>query len=326
MKLDYFKTTSLLTGAIFLLTEGCAHKDLNNDAPTTIAENVEIVFDWSKVTDPQASTMALYLYSEDHEVMNFWFKNREGGLIRSYGGKHTAICHSNDDPYSHRMRNQHSHVEMEIFTDNSSMLAGQGISTRSIPRAPGTEQEPLRTTPSILYGTQHSDLNIRVSALPQTITFYPEELVCRYSVEFVNVENLQSADLRIDATISSLAGGYYPGRMAPTSESVSHTFTLKSDEGMTSLHSQFFTFGVPPGEERPHMICVYVALKNKTGNFYTFDVSDQINNAPDPHNVDIKIYGLKLPELPDDPPEPPVEGDISVEVDNWNTIHFDLPV
>lgn len=326
MKSAYKKSIFLLAGALFLLTVGCAHKDLNNDAPTTIADNVEIVFDWSKVSEPQASTMALYLYSEEHEMMNHWFKDITGGMIRSYGGKHTAICHSNDDPYVHRIRNQHAHGEMEIFTDNTSMLIGQGISTRNIPRAPGTEEEPLRATPSILYGTQHSEIDLKVSSLPQTVTLYPEELVCRYSVEFVDVENLQSADLRIDATISSLAGGYYPGRMAPTSETVSHTFTLIAGDDMKSLHSQFFTFGVPPGEELPHMICVYIALKNKTGNFYTFDVTDQINKAPDPNNVEIKIYGLKLPELPEDPPEPPVEGDMSVEVEDWNTIYFDLPV
>ena len=327
MRHNYLKSFSLLTGVVFLLTEGCAHKDLNDDAPTTIAENVEIVFDWSKAPDSKASSMALYLYSESHEMMNYWFKNSNGGVIRSYGGKHTAICHSNDDAYLHIVRNQHTHSEMEIFTDNTSMLTGQGISTRSIPRAPGTEQEPLRATPSLLYGTQQSNLNIRVSALTQTITFYPEELVCHYSVDFVDVENLQSADIRIDATISSLAGSYFPGRMVPSSEAVSHTFTLTPDNEMKSLHAQFYTFGVPPGEERPHMLCLYVALKNKTGNFYTFDVTDQVNKAPDPHNVNIKIYGLKLPELPEDPPDdPPAQGGVSIEIDSWNTIHYDLKV
>ncbi|MDE6334988.1 MAG: DUF5119 domain-containing protein [Muribaculaceae bacterium] len=327
MRSDYFKTTSLIIGAMFLLTEGCAHKELNNDAPTTIAENVEIVFDWSKVSSPQASTMELYLYSDSHEVMTYSFNNRDGGLIRSYGGKHTAVCHSNDDPYALHVRNHHAHDEVEIYTDNTSTLVGQGISTRGLPRAPGTEQEPLRATPSMLYGTHHLNLNLKVSALSQTVTLYPEELVCHYSVEFIDVENLQNADLRIDACISSLAGGYKPGRMEATDEAVSHTFTLTADNDMKSLHSQFLTFGVPPGEELPHMVCLYVALKNKTGNFYTFDVSDQVNQAPDPRNVNIKIYGLKLPELPDDPPDnPPVEGGVSVEVDSWNTIHYDLKV
>ncbi len=179
----------------------------------------------------------------------------------------------------------------------------------------------------MIYGIHNKDVSIKASALPQTLILYPEELVCHYSVEFVNVENLKNADLSIDATITSLAGGYYLGRMMPTSEVVSHTFTLSADSELTSLTSDFLTFGLPDGEERSHKICIYIALKNKTGNFYTFDVTDQVNNAPDPRNVSIKLYGLKLPELPDEPPAPPQEGGgVSIEIDSWDTIHFDLPV
>ena len=326
MKSYFCKAASLLLGGFFLLAEGCTQKDLNDDAPTTIAECVEVVFDWSRVTDPQASSMVLYLYSDQHDLMNYWFKNRDGGIITSYAGKHTAVCHSNDDPYLHHLRNQHSHNDIEIYTDDTSMLVGQGISTRGLPRAEGTEEEPIRATPTMIYGTQDSEITFRVSSLKQTVTFFPEELVCHYSVEFVDVENLKNADLHIDATISSLAGGYYPGRMSATSEPVSHTFTLTADDRLSSLRSDFLTFGLPVGDERPLTICLYIALKNRTGNFYTFDVSDQVNKAPDPRNVSIKIYGLKLPELPDEPVTPPEQGGMSVEIDSWDTYHFDLQV
>lgn len=318
--------TSALCGFIFLMTEGCTLKELNDDAPTTIAGQVEVVFDWSKAPDTQASTMILYLYPEEHEMMEYRFSDPVGGAIRTYGGKHTAVCHSNDDPYGHHLRNQHSHDEIEIFTDDTGVLVGQGISTRGIPRAKGTEDEPLRMAPSMIYGTHDKDVNLRVSGLEQTLTFYPEELVCHYSVEFVDVKNLKSADLRIDATISSLAGGYYPGKMMPTSEVVSHTFTLTADEEMNSLKSEFFTFGRPDGEEHPHMLCVYIALKNRTGNMYTYDVSDQVNMAPDPKNVSIKIYGLELPEIPDDPELPKGEEGFSIEIDTWDTYHYNIKV
>ena len=179
----------------------------------------------------------------------------------------------------------------------------------------------------MIYGTNSRDVNLKVSALPQRLELYPEELICRYSVEFVDVENLKSADLRIDATISSLAGGYYPGRMTTTSEAVSHTFTLATDLERNVLSSEFFTFGLPEGGELPHKICLYIALRNRTGGFYTFDVTDQVNKAPDPRNVSIKIHGLKLPEIPDDPPAPPQgEGGISIEIDSWDTYHYDLKV
>ncbi len=318
--------SSLLSVALLTLSEGCTLKNLNDGAPTTIAGNVKVVFDWSKAPDTQASSMLLYLYSDRHDVMNYWFTNSSGGPITSYAGMHTAVCHSNDDPYTHLLRNQHSHNEIEISTDNTGVLIGQGISTRGIPRAEGTEDEPLRMSPSMIYGTQESEVNLRASDLEQTLTLYPEELVCHYRVEFVDVENLKNADLRIDATISSMAGGFYPGRMSPTSEAVSHTFTLTTDEQLTSLRSEFLTFGVPVGEDLPHKICLYIALKNRSGGFYTFDVSDQVNNAPDPHDVSIRIYGLKLPELPEDPVLPPGSTGMSVEIDTWDTYYFDLQV
>lgn len=327
MKHNHHIVSCMLLGILLLLMEGCTHKDLNDDAPTTIADNVEVIFNWSKVPAKEASTMVLYIYSEEHEMMDYRFNNPDGGLIRTYGGLHTAVCHSNDDPYGHHLRNHHSHDEMEIFTDDSGVLIGQGISTRGIPRAKGTEDEPLRNTPSMIYGTQNRDVFLKVSSLPQKLELFPEELICRYSVEFVEVENLCNADVEIDATISSLAGGYYPGKMAATSEAVSHTFTLTPDMDKNSLSAEFYTFGVPEGEERPHKICLYIALKDRTGNFYTFDVSDQINKATDPRNVSIKIYGLKLPDLPDDPPAPPQgEGGLSIDIDSWDTYYFDLQV
>ena len=323
----YHPAFAMLMGAAFMISEGCSHKDLNEDAPTTIADNVEVIFDWSKTPAKEAKTMVLYLYSDEHEMMDYRFNNPDGGLIRTYGGQHTAVCHSNDDPYGHHLRNQHSHGDIEIFTDETAVLVGQGISTGGIPRAKGTEDEPLRNTPSMIYGAQNPDVFLKVSALPQRLLLYPEELICRYTVEFADVENLKSADVRIDGTISSLAGGYYPGRMATTSEAVSHTFTLTADLERNTLESSFLTFGIPQGEELPHKICLYIAMKNRSGAFYTFDVSDQVNKAPDPRNVNIRIFGLKLPDIPDDPPGPPQgEGGISIEVDTWDTYHFDLKV
>lgn len=320
------KAASLLICSLFLLTEGCTLKELNDDAPTTIADNVEVIFNWSKAPTKEAKTMVLYLYSDEHEMMDYRFNNSDGGIIRTYGGEHTAVCHSNDDPYGHHLRNDHSHDDIEIFTDDTSILVGQGISTRSLPRAKGTEDEPLRNTPAMIYGAQDRDIDLKVSALYQKLELFPEELICRYSVEFVDVENLKSADVRIDATISSLAGGYFPGKMKPTSEAVSHTFTLSADLDRNTLNSEFYTFGIPEGEERDHKLCLYIALKDRTGGFFTFDVTDQVNKAPDPRNVSIKVYGLKLPEIPDDPLPPQGEGGVSIELDSWDTYHFDLKV
>ncbi len=321
MKTWYYKVSSLLICILVMSLVGCSQKDLRDDAPSTIASNVSVVFDWSKATGNRASSMGLYMYSDEHGMIDFWFNKPEGDKIKTYGGHHTVVCHSNDDPYTHFLRNQHAHDTIEIYTDEATILPAQRVLARGIPRAKGAEDEPLRVTPSMIYGAQDREVTLHASDMPQTVTLYPEELVCHYTVEFLEVENLKNADLQIDATISSLAGGYFPGRMSPSSEAVSHSFTLTADQQHESLRSEFLTFGLPAGESLPHSISLYIVLKNNTGNFYTFDVTDQVNNAPDPRNVTIKIYGLKLPEIPEAPPQ-----NISVEVDNWETFYFDLKV
>lgn len=90
---------------------------------------------------------------------------------------------------------------------------------------------------------------------------------------------------------------------------------------------------MPDRDPVPHKISVYIALKNKKGNVYTFDVTDQVNNAPDPRNVHIVITGLELPDDIDpdpgpgpDPDHPDPEGGMTVTIEDWTTIIYDLPM
>lgn len=303
----------------------CDHKELDPDKPTMIASKVQVIFDWSKAPDKEAKSMTLFMYPEDREVVQHWFSNPEGGEIKAHARNHTAVCVDNDHTYDVFIRNHHTHELLEIYTNDAGVLAGQGISTRTLPRAPGTEDQPLRNTPPMCYGTHLRDIKLNATDSTQVITFYPEELICHYKVIFEDVENLNNADLRIDGTITSLAGGYFPGQMIPNEEIVTNAFTLLADPNLTSMSSEFLTFGVPSGEKGPHIVSVYIVMRNKSrGNLYTFDVSDQVDNAPDPKHVTIRLKGLKLPDIEDDPP--PEGGGMDVEIDSWDEIIIDLPV
>lgn len=310
----------LLVGAAAIMAgSSCVHKDVSE---SDLAENVRVVFDWSKAEDADASQMTMYLYPEGMEMAQYWFSDRRGGIIQAYPGDHTAVCHNNDNVYDMRVRNHHAHDELEVYTDDVSALQGQGISTRGIPRAPGSENEPLRMTPPMCYGTHTRDITLLPVAEEQVITLYPEELVTHVTVEFEGVENLRSADLRIDGTLSGMAGGYYPGRLAPTAETVSHTFTFSPDAGMTNLMSHFLTFGAPEADGR-HMVSVYIMTKAREGNFYNYDVTDQVKNAPDPKHIHIILPLLKLPEVPKVPDEPSSTG-MGVEINKWHVEYYDI--
>lgn len=319
-----------LFAAFLLLGAGCVHKDLRDEIPVKPSWRVQVVFDWTKAPYTNAQNMALYIYPENEGVINNWFSNITGGEIKLRSGAYTAVCHNNDNSYDLFVRNEHAHEELELYTDDVAALEGQGISTRSIPRAPGTEDEPIRATPPLCYGSHVRDINIVDSVELQTITLYPEELICRYTVLLYDVENLKNSDIRIDGSLSSLAGGYLPGKLMATSETVTHSFALNADASQRVMVSNFMTFGVPPGEPLPHMLSVYVLTKSRTGEQYTFDVSDQVNNAPDPRNVVIKVGGIKLPEMPDDPPDDPggnkPDNGMVVDVEKWTSEYFTIPV
>lgn len=323
----HFQILFLLIVSLMLLASGCVHKDLRDEITVKPSWKVQVVFDWQKVPVVNAQNMALYIYPEKDEVIRHWFSNIDGGEIKLHAGGFTAVCHNNDYTYDLFVRNEHAHDEIELYTEEISTLEGQGISTRSIPRAPGTEEEPIRATPPLCYGTHERNITILDSIDLQTITLYPEELICRYTVEVYDVENLKSADIRIDGSLSSLAGGYLPGKLSATGDAVTHSFTLGADVKQRTLTSHFMTFGVPDGETLPHMLSIYVLTKSSTGQQFTFDVSDQVNNAPDPRNVVIRVGGITMPDMPDAPPDPSDSGNgITVDVEQWTSEYFSIPV
>lgn len=318
MKRFHFFLTSV--AVLMLITSGCVHKDIRDEIPLKRSFKVQLAFDWSKAPQAEAKTMALYIYPEGKEMQQQWFYDLSGGTLYVGTGKHTAVCHNNDNTYDLLVRNEHAHDLLEIYTNDVFIFEGQGISTRGIPRAPGTESEPLRASPPMCYGTHERDINIVDDIELQTVTMYPEELVCHYTVEFVDVKNLSNYSITMDGTISSLASGYFPGKLEATKELATHTFTLSPDESINGLRASFLTFGVTPGDPTPHKISIYAVTRQRTGMQYTFDVTDQVNNAPDPKHVLIRIEGLELPDLPDNPPDPNnPEAGMGITVENWTT-------
>lgn len=213
--------TAVGMSAILLLLSACVHKDLVDDEfgpvvppptpPPAGASEVEVIFDWAKAPEADVKSMALFMYPEQRDVVQHWFNNSTGGIIKAHSCPHTAVCINNDNTFDVLVKDHEQHETLRIMTTESTVLTAQSISTRSIPRPVGTEYEPLCETPPLCYGTHRRDIVVESTDEKQTVVMYPEELICRYYVDIVDVKNLKNADLRIDGTISSLANGYYPG-------------------------------------------------------------------------------------------------------------------
>ncbi len=311
----------LSIAAASLLLPSCHHKDLEFDIVDTQSVNVE--FDWRNAPDANPASMGLFLYYSDADLENpsilFEFPNKVGGEIKIPVGNFSGIAFNTDNTDWVIMNNEESLEDFEITTHNVSSLTKIGPITRAIPRPVEAQTEPVKQTPGMVWSAREDGMSLSINDKAKTLTFYPEEAVCHYTVDVVDVDNIQSIEgSTADATISGMAGGYSHGKGRATSTKVTHPFTLTVDTSKKSLHSEFLTFGEPYENAGSHYISLYLILDDGSKNYYECDVTDQIRNASDPHHVHIVIQGPHLPKAISN------EGGLIPNVDDWTYENIDL--
>lgn len=301
-----------------LILPSCHHKDLEYYEP--LASEIEVRFDWRNAPDASPESMALYMFdSNDNSELRYIFDNKEGGEIRAPFSSYSAICMNSDNTDWARMRNTDDIDDFEIYTSDVELLPAQGLQTRAIPRAKGTETERLAATPGEIWGSRTD--NIRLTSTPgkQIITLYPEEAVCHYIVDVYDVKNLgYAAGATIDGILSGMAEGFHQGSGEGTDNPVSMTFSLSADLKDNCLHGEFMTFGECPHNAKRHVLTLYLLLSDNTKWYYTFEVTDQVTKADDAKHVHIIVRGLTLPE--------PINngGGFKPNVEDWQTENVDL--
>lgn len=314
------KTSQIIIMAIGVLaTTSCRHKDLYMEDEMT--SELQVVFDWQNAPEANPESMALYLYEEDGlNPMRFIFSNKTGGLIKSPFGTHHAICLNADNTDWARMRNHGSIETLEIYTQDAEEIGSRADNSSTIPRPEGTENERIAETPGMLWGSRMNNISIIPHNGMQTITMYPQESVCHYTVDVYEVKNLEDIESSaVDATLSGMAEGYCHGSQSSTDNSVSFKFDLKGNAAEENLHGEFLTFGECPTTSTKHYLTLYMVLTNGSKWYHSFDVTDQVTNAPDPTHVHIIVRGLDLPE-------PPKEGntELKTDVNEWQAINIGL--
>lgn len=305
---------------IALLFSSCEHKDLiYGDANQS---DVEVVFDWQYAPDANPSSMATYFFDyEASAPIRFIFDNKEGGMIKIPADSYCALAMNSDYGDWAQMRGN-TIDEFETYTQDADNLAAYGLATRAIPRAPGTEQERVAKTPGMLWSHRLDNINIEYNTKAtshKVITFYPQEAVCHYTVDINDVENLNHLDgSQIDGTISGMAEGFIHGKNCGSENHVTMPFVLDADKSADTLHSEFLTFGESANNSGTHILTIYLYLTDGSKWYYTFDVTNQVHNAPDPRHVHIVLSGLPLPT--------PITagGGIVPTVNDWQTEDIDL--
>lgn len=309
----------LLPVSVAMLAASCNHKDLVYDVHSR--SEVIVVYDWRKAPDATPASMELRLHPNDDpsNVINFFFQNATGGPLQAPVGDYTAVTLNGDLTDWVQIRNHNDADAFELYTADVQVLENTGITPHGIPRAEGTETERMAYTPGEVWADRADGIGIHNTPGVQTITFYPEELVCHYTVDILGIQHLENLSTpRVDATISGMAEGVHPGRKAPTEESVTMPFSLSLNTDGTAMHGEFLTFGEPAGDRRPHMMTIYITLTDGTKWYATADVSDQVYDAPDYRHVHIVIDGADFPT-------PTANmGGIIPDVEDWQSVNIDL--
>ena len=306
-----------------LAVASCEHKDLCYDHSHTV--EVEVVFDWQNAPDAAPASMSLYLFPIDGEALRYDFTGRDGGTIRVPIGQYEALC-LNSDTENISYRNTERKETFEVTTLTSPLLGGLsalGVRSEGVPRADGTEDERIVLSPDMLWSDHAEGIVLRMGADRQRITLYPEQSVCKYTVEIRNAENLKYV-FGVSGSISGLAGGLLPGTGPDvlTEECVAIPFDATVGEDAngekTVITGGLLTFGHSLAVDKAHQLTVYAVLSDGSKWYYTHEVTDQIHSAPDQRNVHIVLDGLPLPK--------PITngGGFQPEVEPWKPVEIDI--
>ena len=338
---------SFFTLTLAVMLGGCEHKELCYHHPHT--SKLRLDFDWMDAPDADPDGMCVYFYpviesdNDQRTPQRFDFHGTTGGEIELTDGRYRVIAYNNDTE-THSFLGTDDYFSHRISTRTAGLfesIGGNGMSAP--PRAEGSEEERVVLCPEQMWGcTAEVDITpegVTYISVPQSargpeaempreavdrvVMLYPHDLMCHYSFEIRNVENLDRVT-QMSASLSGMA----PMLIMHEEELGAEPVTLPLEAAAAderTITGQFLTWGHHPDNEQPHRMVLYVWMDNGAKYCFgltedRFDVTEQVHSAPDRRRVHIIIDGLGLPV--------PMEGDTGMDpsVDDWIEINQDINI
>ncbi len=307
------------------LLPSCEHKELCYDHPHN--GYVEVRFDWTEAPEANPEGMVVYFYPTDgrNSYRRFDLKGTEGGVVALPAGSYTVLSYNNDTEgllFSGTNKAETHH----FYTREGDILEpvyGNTYGSRStnLPHPSGSADERVVISPDRIWGDTLGTVEV-VLLDTVTIRLRPWEMTCTYNYEVKHVGNLGHMTA-VCGTISGLSGEYYPCTGELGTEGVTVPFGGEA-EGDTTLIGSFQTFGNMEKRGLSDQMVFYVWMDDGTKYAYgttgseKYDVTLQVDTAPDPHHVHIVIDGLELPEVI------PPESGFTPSVDDWDEVEQDI--
>ena len=315
----------------FLILCGCIHREFEYAQEDMETAYVDVVFDWANEPTANPETMSLYLFPTDGGTpLRHEFVGSDGGTIRVNTGSYHAIC-INSDRRDVLYRNQDAHHTFEITTSELASLSlspAMKVTPLDVPRAPGSEDQPMMNQPPLLWASSEKDFVFESFAAVRgrgrggnpELRMYPVRIVDTYVIKvkkITNVESLQS----LSATISGMSDGYLPSTQSSNDNSAILSVEMTHDADEATARGTFLTFGHCPSGQKTHRLMLYAILNDGSKYYFEFDVSEQAHKDASDDNIHyIEVECIDIPE----PAGDDAGSGLSPSVNVWNTIDITI--
>ncbi len=302
----------------------CEYKELCYDHNHWAEITVE--FDWSKATTANCESMTVLFYNvanPDAEPIRYDFAGNTGGKARLNPGTYRVVGY-NKDTETILFRHYTSADSLEAYTRQSSIEEGSQISRVGMPRAPGTETEPVILEPDPFYAAASAEVTLERNDRDRTIVITPEYRYTTLSISINNVPNLQYTG-QFGGTLSGLAAARQVVSGELSSATASQAFPARVVNDST-LQMEFRIFGHCPhfreGITNTHLLTIYAVLADNSQWYYTIDITQKFHDAvidEQTEHIDITIdEGIPIPK-------PIVNGSgFQPTIDGWQGIEIDV--
>ncbi|MDO4334256.1 MAG: DUF5119 domain-containing protein [Bacteroidales bacterium] len=304
----------IIAATAILLSACSLDDDFGSDRISDGVVNVGI--NWGEQTAEHPESMSVLFYpTGGGPYWRFELSDKTETVRLPYGLYH--VLSYNSDTSDIVFLNSDSY-DNAIATSREARLT-DGLSedwkSSQPPRDEESAGQPVMTSPDAIWGSNTH--TFKRKNFSQNLTLYVKRLVARYTVNINNVGNSNSAYIA-GYTISGLSAGIHLSSMSLIPTEVTIPGSLRKKEG-NSFSGRNNTFGRIKG--RGHCILsVYFMLRDGTKKVFRQDVTETIENAPDPFEVEINVSGIQLPDVSTSHPD----SGLDVGIDDWDTVDIEL--
>lgn len=308
----------MAVAAIVFAAMACEHKPLCWHHPHTGMLKVDFAWWDAPEGEEVVKSMALYVYPRDgSERKRIDFVGTAGGIIELNVGDYDFLC-LNSDTETLLYEGEGAHNTFNVYTKPAHPLSGMEARGNShefdssddyatIRRAEGTEDERVSRESEEAYGHAVEAVHVHGDeGVMQVVTMYPQNLTVHVHVIVDSVSCLENVE-KISGTLSGLSGKVRVADAKRVGEHNIVPFSLvRTDEHV--LEGHFVCFGHCPDDVRKnHKLAIYAVTDEDDHRFFEFDVTEQVEKAPNQKFITIYINQLDICGMKD----------MGVVVDPW---------